>query len=172
MNNVQLTQHLVLLEERAAELEAHMAAIEPVLRHIESALPVPSALSLVAQRLGSIDSKLAQLVPPRDVRHSMEEATEHQEAVADAAPLQAQQLKEMTDWLSNHMTGDQLQFQFDDLMFVTKQLISLWQGSRDEQVLMRADIRRLAALCEQVLADKAEPPWRMGDDERRKASGF
>lgn len=74
MNNVQLTQHLVLLEERAAELEAHMAAIEPLLRRIESALPVPSALSLVAQRLGAIDSKLGQLVPPEDVRKLIEDA--------------------------------------------------------------------------------------------------
>jgi len=181
MQNAALTQHLILLEERQAEMEAHLSAIEPCLRRIESSLPIPSALSLVAQRLGAIDAKLARLVPPADVRASMLEATEHQAAVADAAPLQAQQLADISAWIDNRMTGDQMAIEFDDLAFVSKQLIGILQGSRDDLVLMRNDIRRLAALCEQVLRARVDDDergmWRPGDQERRatdrrRASGF
>lgn len=174
MNNIALTQHLVLLEERQTELETHMSAIEPVLRHIESALPIPSALSLVASRLKDIDAKLARVVPPSDVRAAMTQASEHQDAVADAAPLQAQQLLEITAWLDTRMSSDQLELEFADLAFVSKQLIGILQGSRDDLLLLRADVRRLAALVERALRARVEDDrgWRQGDAERRKASGF
>ena len=121
-------------------------------------------LTRIETALQRIEAALAALVPPKDVREAMEEATVHQDAMADAAPLQLAQLAEIAEWLKQRMSGDQLQFQFDDLLFVTKQLISLWHGARDEQVLMRGDIRRLAALCEQALRARV-------DDEERALRG-
>ena len=121
-------------------------------------------LAQIEAALQRVEAALSALVPPKDVRASMEEATVHQDAMADAAPLQRTQLADIAEWLHQRMSGDQLQFQFDDLLFVTKQLISLWHGARDEQVLMRADIRRLAALCEQALRARV-------DDEERALRG-
>ena len=168
MRQADIASRLVLIEETQRLLLEGQSRVELALARVES----PSALSLVAQRLLAIDRKLALLVPPDDVRAAMDATTEHIADMADAAPLQSRQLAEMTDWLRDRMSGDQLQFQFDDLMFVTKQLISIWEGSRTDQVLLRGDVRRLAALVETALAGRADPPWRAGDAERRRASGF
>jgi hypothetical protein len=137
MQNAELTQHLILLEER-------MRAIEAALVRVES----PSALSLVAKRLTSIDQKLALLVPPDDVRAAMDAATEHQDAAADAAPLQARQLAELTAWIENRMSGDPTRMEFADLAFISQQLVSVMQGTRADVVQMRATLLRLAHAVE------------------------
>lgn len=85
MQNAALTQHLILLEER-------LAAIEAALVRVES----PSALSLVAARLTSIDTKLADRVPLAEVRAAIEDVFATYGLVA--------QLKEVYDSQRNQLT--------------------------------------------------------------------
>lgn len=138
----------------ATDIGQRLALIEESLRRLEDALPPPGALGLIAGRLATIDSALQALVPPQDVRGHMAESTRHIAAMADDMPRQDAQLETLLDWLHNRMTGDQLQMQFDDVLFVSKQLASAWHGARTDQLLMRAEILRLSALCEAAVATK------------------
>jgi len=171
MQNAELTQHLRGLEERQAELEAHMAAIEPLLRRIESALPLPSALSLVAQRLGAIDSKLTPLVAPAVVQQHITDSaiTAGQvDALHDAAPQLAEQIKDIATTIERGMTDVELRKAFDDSLFVVKQLISIMQGTRLDIVQFRETLLRFSALLEQTLRARVEDEeWhRTGIDRR------
>ena len=58
MQNAQLTQHLILIEERLSAIEAAQN---------------PGALSLIAQRLASIDAVLQTRVPAEDIRTAIED---------------------------------------------------------------------------------------------------
>lgn len=70
------------------------------------------------------------------------------------------QLSELLIWAHARMNAQALEHEFTDLIFQTRQLISIMQGTRDDLVLMRADLRRLSALLEQTLRARVE------DDER------
>ena len=139
--------------------------------------PTPIRLDQIAAQLTRIEAVLARTVPPVAVRASVAESSAHVTDVSAAAPLQGQQLAEVVDWIHERMSGGDLQTQFDGLSFVTNQLISIMHGTRDELVLMRADMRRLAALLAQSFrAQTEDDAWRPGDPdrrarERRKASG-
>jgi len=113
-------------------------------------------LTAIEQRLGVIEERLGALVPPRDVRASMDSASEHQAAMAESTPIQVAQLDTIVAWLHDRMSGDQLQFQFDDILFVTKQLASISEGWRTDLLSMRGDVRRLVKLCEQALVARDE----------------
>jgi hypothetical protein len=135
----------------------------------------------IAERLSRIEDALAQIalalartVPPADVRESMDQATEHIDAVATAAPPRDAQIAEIIAWMHARMSSSELQAQFDDQYYTSKQLISIMQGTRTDLVEMRGDIRRLAALLEQSLRGRVEDEerqsaWRAGDGERRRA---
>ncbi len=114
-------------------------------------------LAKIEIHLQAIEARLAALVPARDIRAAMSEATEHNAAMAEATPLAAAQLDTIVAWLHDRMTGDQLQFQFDDILFVTKQLASISEGWRSDIVQMRSEIRRLAALIEADRKERSEP---------------
>jgi len=80
----------------------------------------------------------------------------------------------MIQWMKERMSGDELEKQFADQAFITKQLIGVMQGTRDDIVLLRGDFRRLAALLEQTLRlrvddDERSLAWRAGDADRRRA---
>jgi len=110
----------------------------------------------VARALTRIESRLANDVPPADVRAGMDEATEH---ISDE---------------SAHIAATEAQS--DDQQFVTKQLISIMQGTRTDLVEMRVTLRHLSALLEQTLQARAldDEAWtgseRRSIVDRRKAS--
>jgi hypothetical protein len=112
------------------------------------------SLRAIESRLQTIDTRLQSMVSPRDVRAAMIEATEHATATAESGAVEGAQLDAIVAWVDDRMTGDQLQFSFDDLSFVTKQLASISEGWRTDLLAMRGDVRRLVALCEQALARK------------------
>jgi len=131
-------------------------------------------LDRIAGQLTRIEQKLAAVVSPGEVRQAMGEATEHIADVADTTLIQSPQLVEMIQWMKERMSGDELEKQFADQAFITKQLIGVMQGTRDDIVLLRGDFRRLAALLEQTLRlrvddDERSLAWRAGDADRRRA---
>lgn len=138
-------------------------------------------LTAIEDRLTAIDGKLAELVPAPVVRASIDAASDHIAAmaeaseliaaVAEAVPIQTQQLEAITAWIEQRMTGEAMELEFSDLAFVSKQLIGILQGSRDDLLLLRTDVRRLAAVVEQYMRARAEDDrrWRVGDVERRRA---
>lgn len=138
----------------------------------------------IAARLGEMDTRLATIaellqarVPPPLIRAAIEEGAEAAERVgdlADAAPLQAEQLTEIVRWLRARMSGDALQAQLHDLLFATQQLTSVSEQWRTDLLQMRTDIRRLAGLCEQVLRSRVDDEengimWRAGEPDRRNS---
>ena len=132
------------------------------------------AQSDIIQALQRIEAALAQLVPPADVRAHFagSEATAEQvDALATQGPVQGAQLDAITAWIAARMSGDQLQFNFDDLVFVTRQLTSINEGWRSDLLSMRGEIRRLSALCEQALRARVEDEARgivwSGEERRR-----
>jgi hypothetical protein len=145
MNNVQLTQHIVLIDETLAE---QLPAIEA--------------------RLAAIDRKLAAVVPPQDVRQSMAEASEHETAMAEAAPLQAEQLSSIVTTLDAQMPLIELRDRLENELSYAQQVVSVMQGLRDEILAMRATLRRQSAVLEQVLrARVADEEWEQSKADRR-----
>lgn len=89
--------------------------------------------------------------------------------LAEVAGVQRTQILELTTTLSNRVPGDELRAALHDELFTTKQLTSIMQGTRDDLVLLRADVRRLAALLEQAARARViDATW--SGEERRKAS--
>jgi hypothetical protein len=127
--------------------------------------------------LARIEARQADDVPPADVRASMAEATEHvteaekhhAEADAQAAPRDAL-LAEVIEWVRTRMSGDELEQRLEQQYVITKQLISIMQGTRDDFLALRTDFRRLATLLEQSFRDREQEPW--SGEERRRAGGF
>jgi len=152
MNNIALTQHLTRIEER-------LIAIEEALKRVES----PSALSLVAQRLGSIDEKLTERVPSSEIRQAIEEVFETWGLVA--------QLKEVYT-----TQRDELQA----LVTIAAQLLAEEREHDatgvDERETIRQLLLQLRELGRKHVAGLADLErafgWHSGDAERRKASGF
>lgn len=89
--------------------------------------------------------------------------------LAEVAGVQRGQIHDLVTALSNRVPGDELRSAFDDVFFQTKQLIGIMQGTRDDLVLMRSDLRRLAALLEQTLRARAEDEEAWGGLERRNS---
>lgn len=125
-------------------------------------------LNRIAGQLTRIESHLAGVVPPGEVRHAMGEATEHIADVADTTSVQSPQLLEMIQWMHQRMPADELQKQFDEQFFIAKQLISIMQGTRTDIVELRGDFRRLAALLEQTLRLRVEDDERGWSGEERR----
>ena len=124
---------------------------------------IANRLEQIEKHLATIADALSRTVPPADVRASMAESTEH---IADATvhmvdaarsvPLRDAQISEIVQWMHARMSGQELEQQFDDLLFATQQLTSISEQWRTDLLQMRADIRRLAALCEQVLRARVD----------------
>ena len=76
--------------------------------------------------------------------------------LAELAGIQRGQILEVVTWMRQRMSGDALQQQFEDVLFQTRQLVSIIQGWRDDEVLMRADIRALRGVIEAVLARRED----------------
>jgi hypothetical protein len=149
VNNVQLTQHIVLIEERL------------------------TALDLVAQRLDAIDHRLADRVPVADIQQAIEETSATAEAVAElasSAPEVAQQLSSIVTTLGEQLPGTEMRDQLHNELSFVRQLISVMQGTRDEVLAMRVTVRGLSALLEQVLrARVADEEWEQGGRDRRSS---
>jgi len=136
---------------------------------------IAARLVLIEESLLRLERALALRVPPEDVRAhfvAQSAAVEQIGVLADAAPELRERMDSILTWLRARMAGDQLQAEFDDLSFVVRQLIGILQGSRDDIVQLRGDQRRLAALLEHLLRAQDDRGWKVGDAERRKASGF
>jgi hypothetical protein len=131
-----------------------------------------TTLAQLGAQLARIEAHIRKVVPPQDVRANMAEASEHIADVADTTELHSPQIAEIVAWMHARMSGDELAKQFDEQFFITKQLISIMQGARDDQVLLRGDFRRLAALLEQTLRARVddEEAWHAGDVDRRRNS--
>lgn len=167
MQNAELTQHIILIEER--------------LKAIEAAL-MGGALSLVAQRLKAIDGRLALLVPTSEERQHITDSAisaEQIDALAKDAPIAAEQLAAIVGALGGRMTDAELRDALENTLFITQQLSGIMQGTRTDIVQMRGTLLRLSALLDQVLrARVADEEWEQGkgdrrrEGERRKASGF
>lgn len=167
MQNAELTQHIILIEER--------------LKAIEAAL-MGGALSLVAQRLKAIDGRLALLVPASEERQHITDSmttAEQIDELAKDAPIAAEQLASIVTTLGGRMTDTELRDALENTLFITQQLSGIMQGTRTDIVQMRGTLLRLSALLDQVLrARVADEEWeksggdRRREGERRKASGF
>lgn len=119
---------------------------------------IAERLILIEERLNAIEKLLSARVPPNEVRTHIEDNM----ATAD-------QVDTIVGWLGERMSGDQLQFHFDDLIFLTRQLTSILQDWRTDLLLMRSDVRRLAALSEQTAKAHAEDDeaWLRARRDRR-----
>lgn len=138
---------------------------------------IADRLDQLAAQLSRIETRLAAVVPPRDVRASMAEATEHiadmteyADATQAAVPLRDAQIDAIIDWIHARMSGDELRIQFEDQEFVTRQLISIMQGTRTDIVEMRSTLRQLTSRLEQTLHARVvdEEAWN-GAVERRNS---
>lgn len=129
-------------------------------------------LVLVEESLARIESALAQLVPPADVREHIDDSSvtaEQIDALTDAAPLQAQQLVGIVTTLGTRMTDTELRDALHDTLFHTQQMSSIMQGTRADIVQMRVTLLRQAALLEQVLRARVEDEeWEKSKGDRRQ----
>jgi hypothetical protein len=147
MQNAELTQHLILLEER-------MRAIEAALIRVES----PSALSLVASRLGAIDKRLDERVPVADIQAAIEDVLDTRFEMGELRELYTNQ----RDALAAHFTLiDAVLREFLDLSIQLREL-----GRKHVRGL--ADLERAAEWHESE-AERRDVAWTEGDEERRKA---
>jgi len=132
-------------------------------------------MTTTAERLTKIEATLTRIeralqthVPGTAERAHIAESTataDQVDTLSDALPLQGKQLDAIVLWMHDRMSGDQLQFSFDDLAFVTKQLASISEGWRGDLLAMRGEVRRLAGVCEQALRVRVE------DDEAQRKAG-
>ncbi len=107
-----------------------------------------TALRVVADRIERVQSD------PAEINQALNDIAAGYSLIvqlAEVAGVQRTQLLELTTALTNRVPGDELRGALHDLLFTTKQLASISQAWRDDILLMRQDIRRLATACEAVL---------------------
>jgi len=141
------------IADRLALIEEHLEAIEPLLLRIESALPIPSALSLVASRLLAIDKRLEDRVPVADIRLAIEDVFQTYGLVA--------QLKEVYE-----SQRDQLVI----LVGLAAQLLA--DAKKDDQELrdLLVQLRELGRKHVRGLSDlERAQDWHEREAERRDA---
>jgi len=150
MHNTELSQHLILIEERLRAIEAAQS---------------PSALMLVAQKLTALEVGLKDRVPIADVKAAIEDVFATHGLVVQLTEVYTTQ----RDALATH-------YEAIDRVLETRQ--ELDQEVRDLLVQLRelsrrharglADLERAADLHE-AEAERRVAPWSAGDEERRKA---
>jgi phage-related minor tail protein len=115
-----------------SEIAARLETIEAALLRIEQALPLPTALSLVAQRLKAIDARLADRVPIGDVRQAIEDVFATHGLVAQLREVYTTQRDEIS------AQGDDL----DELAASINRLLTQLRGHASTWKVGDADRRR------------------------------
>jgi len=78
------------------DIGQRLTLIEAAIMRLETALDNPSALSLVAERLGTIDTKLAERVPTDEIRVAIEDVFATHGLVAQLAEVYGAQRDQLT----------------------------------------------------------------------------
>lgn len=125
------------MTENAAPLLARMAegiaALRAAVDRIERNQSDPEEINQALSDIASSYSMITQL--------------------AEVAGVQRTQILEIAEWVKERMGADELRTQFDDQLFVTKQLISIMQGTRVDIVQMRATLLRLIEILNRSVVD-------------------
>lgn len=92
---------------------------------------------------------------PAEVRQALSDVASGYSLITQMAEVlivARNELLAFREWREARMSGPELRDQLEQLLFATEQLASISQGWRDDLLLMRSDIRRLATACEAMLA--------------------
>lgn len=108
---------------------------------------------------------------PEDVTQALSDIAGSYSLIAQMAEVlnvARNELLIFREWREARMSGPELKEQLTNLQFVITQLTGILQGQASNQIQMRSDIRRLAALQDVALSQMPtdEEPSRVPDDVR------